>query len=341
MTWRPTTLTREQLEERRLEGARLLIEGQLTQAQIALHLGVSAPTVVRWKQRLEAADHAIEALKQWKARGNAPSLRSEQWQHILQIIRNGALEGGFHTERWTLARIRQMIGERFGVWISRVYISRKLHELGFSPQQPVTRASNRDDELVEAWLRQDWPRIKKASDDGADIVFIDETGFSYRELTATTWAPVGKPAVLRRVDKRRATSTVMVLTMSGRIYRQHVEHSVTAADVVGMLCYLRRVIARPMIIVWDRLAAHRSAMVKRYLLKHPDISIELLPGYAPELNPEEYYHGYVKQRMRNVVVETTQQMREHVDRELRRLRKRPQIIQGFFRRAGLDIALSG
>lgn len=162
MTWRPTTLTREQLEERRLEGARLLIEGKLSQAQIARHLGVSPVSVARWKQRLEAADHAIEALQRRTAPGNTASLNPTQWQQILRIIQQGALKAGFQTERWTLARIRQMIGERFGVLLSRAYIGRKLRELGFSPQQPVTRASNRDDELVEAWLRQDWPRIKKS-----------------------------------------------------------------------------------------------------------------------------------------------------------------------------------
>jgi transposase len=162
MTWRPTTLTREQLEERRLEGARLLIEGKLSQAEIARHLGVTPSAVARWKQRLEAADDRIEALARRAAPGNAPSLSLEQWQQILRIIQQGAVNAGFQSERWTLARIRQMIGDRFGVQLSRVWIGRTLRELGFSPQQPVTRASNRDDELVEAWLRQDWPRIKKS-----------------------------------------------------------------------------------------------------------------------------------------------------------------------------------
>jgi len=134
---------------------------------------------------------------------------------------------------------------------------------------------------------------------------------------------------------------MLALTLSGRIYRRHIAGSTTAADVVEALRYLRRVLRRPMIIIWDRLSAHRAGIVKNYLGSYPEVSIEWLPAYAPELNPEEYCHGYVKQRMRNVVVETEQQMREHVDRELRRLRKRPHIIQGFFRRAGLDITLSG
>ena len=86
MTWRPRTLTVQQLEERRLEGARPLIDGKLSQAQIARHLGVTPSAVARWKQRLDAADHRIEVLARRTAPGNPPSLTAEQWQQILAII---------------------------------------------------------------------------------------------------------------------------------------------------------------------------------------------------------------------------------------------------------------
>lgn len=50
MTWRPSQLTREQLEERRMEGGRLLSEGNLSQREIALELGVHEASVSRWKE---------------------------------------------------------------------------------------------------------------------------------------------------------------------------------------------------------------------------------------------------------------------------------------------------
>jgi transposase len=96
-----------------------------------------------------------------------------------------------------------------------------------------------------------------------------------------------------------------------------------------------------MIILWDRLQAHRARRVREYLERHPEIIVEYFPPYAPELNPEEYCHGYIKQRMRNDVANTLDQLWEHVTRELRRLRHQPAIIASFFRRAGLRVAPSG
>ena len=68
---------------------------------------------------------------------------------------------GFDTERWTLRRIAEVIRECFGVSYNPNYLAEPLHKLDFSPQQPPTQASERDEELVRAWLKHDWPRIKR------------------------------------------------------------------------------------------------------------------------------------------------------------------------------------
>ena len=66
--------------------------------------------------------------------------------------------------------------------------------------------------------------LKKARRKGADIVFVDETGFSFRAKAATTWAPMGQTPILRRISKRRELSTVIGLTLSGKLYKRHFEH---------------------------------------------------------------------------------------------------------------------
>jgi transposase len=162
MNWQPRELTAEQREERRLTGARLLKEGELSEAAIARYLGVHRSSVSRWKHQLEEHHNRLAALKRRRSPGRTPQLTPKQWRQILRWIGNGALKAGFATDRWTLVRIGQLINKRFGVSYSKVYIARKLHQLGYSPQQPVTRALERDDALVEAWLKQDWTRIKKS-----------------------------------------------------------------------------------------------------------------------------------------------------------------------------------
>jgi transposase len=91
------------------------------------------------------------------------------------------------------------------------------------------------------------------------------------------------------------------------------------------------------IIIWDRLQAHRSKVVRAFLDEHPEIDIEWLPPYAPELNPEESCHGNVKDRMKGGTPETESEVREQADRGFARLRRRPDLLLGFFHHAGLRI----
>ena len=168
-------------------------------------------------------------------------------------------------------------------------------------------------------------------------MFVDETGFSFRAKTATTWAPIGHTPILRRMSKRRELSTVIGLTLTGKIYKRHFEHAIGAVDVLVALRHFQRHLAGPMIIIWDRLNAHRAVLVKEYIAAHPEIEVEWLPPYAPDLNPEEGCHGNVKQHLRNAAPTTTREMRAQVDRGFARIRQRPDLILGFFRHAGLAV----
>jgi transposase len=181
------------------------------------------------------------------------------------------------------------------------------------------------------------PHQKKARRRGAEIVFVDETGFSFRAKTDTTWAPRGQTPVLRRMSKRRQLSTVIGLTLSGKIYKRHFEHAIGAVEILKTLRHFQRHISRPMIIIWDRLNAHRAAIVKEYMAARPEMAVEWLPPYAPDLNPEEGCHGNVKQHLRNAAPPNSRDIRAQVDRGFARLRRRPDLILGFFRHAGLDI----
>ena len=148
---------------------------------------------------------------------------------------------------------------------------------------------------------------KKARRRGAEIVFVDETGFSFRSRVGLTWAPIGQTPVLRRVSKRRELSTMVGLTLSGRILKRNFKHAIKGPDAVVFLGHLRRHLQRPLLVVWDRLAAHRSKEVKKYRASHPEISIEWLPPYAPDLNPEEGCHGNVKEHLLNSAPENEEE----------------------------------
>jgi transposase len=178
---------------------------------------------------------------------------------------------------------------------------------------------------------------KKARRRGAEIIFVDETGFSFRAKTGTTWAPRGQTPILRRVSQRREWSTVIGLTLSGKIYKRHFEHAIGAIDILIALKHFQRPMAKPMIIVWDRFNAHRATIVRDYMAAHPELEVEWLPPYAPDVNPEEGCHGHIKQPLRNAAPATTHDIRVQVDRGCARLRPRPDLLLGFFRHAGLPV----
>ena len=154
-------MTREQMEERRLAGGRLLKAGKLSQAEIARQLGVSRATVSDWAKTVEAK--GIRGLRKRKATGSQSKLNPLQKQKLKYMLDRGALANGFPTDRWTLERVRQLIQQKFEITYHPNYLNRLLRNLGFSPQKPLPQAIEQEKELVQAWLQQDWPRIKKVA----------------------------------------------------------------------------------------------------------------------------------------------------------------------------------
>lgn len=161
MPFQPTALTRTQLEERRRLGAHLLCRKQLSQAEIARHLGVSRSAVSQWASQLAVG--GIRKLRLRQSSGRPPKLSKAQKQVLLRLLKSGARAAGYPTERWTLQRIQKLIEREFQVTYHPSYVSRLLKHLGWSPQVPLPRAKERDEGLIQAWLARDWPRIKKSA----------------------------------------------------------------------------------------------------------------------------------------------------------------------------------
>jgi len=149
------------MAERRAEGIRLLEAGEMTQAEIARHLGVTEAAVSKWKKQL--LEEGPQALQSRRTTGRPPKLDDVAQAELVQKLEEGAIAAGFSTEQWTQARVKKLIKREFGVVYHQNYISRLLDDLGWSVQKMDPRAIERDEELIRAWLSRDWPRIKKSA----------------------------------------------------------------------------------------------------------------------------------------------------------------------------------
>lgn len=131
-------------------------------------------------------------------------------------------------------------------------------------------------------------------------MFYDEFGWSFLERLRRTWAPRGKRPILRRVTRdRRVLTTAAGLTLSGRIFKRHFVGSMKSQHVIETLEHIRRYLPEGFMLICDHAPIHTSEETLRYLFEHPEIIVEPLPKYAPELNPEEYCHGHVKNGLAN------------------------------------------
>jgi len=161
MAWQPTKLTPAQKAERRAEGGHLLRAGKLSQHEIAVHLGVSDAAVNQWKTKL--AHGGIRTLAPHPPSGRPSKLSRFQQQRLRRLLQRGAVAAGYPTERWTQARIQHLIEREFQVHYHRDSIGPLLHHFGWSVQKPIPVARERNDEVMQAWLSHDWPRIKKSA----------------------------------------------------------------------------------------------------------------------------------------------------------------------------------
>lgn len=113
--------------------------------------------------------------------------------------------------------------------------------------------------------------------------------------------------------------------------------SIRSAQVVEFLEHLRRHIPGRLLVVWDGLRTHRSRLVRQYVADSFGlIHLEYLPAYAPELNPVEYIWGYWKHHeLPNVCPRTFGELSFWARRTLRRMRRRPALVEAFWKQSGL------
>lgn len=121
----------------------------------------------------------------------------------------------------------------------------------------------------------------------------------------------------------------------------HADTSIRQAQVIAFLADLFRHLRGPVILVWDRLNAHRGRLVRQWLAKRPRVRVEFLPPYAPELNPNEYGWSNLKggPTLANACPQDVRQLQSLVIKATRASQKRPALLRSFVHATRLPIRL--
>jgi transposase len=156
-------------------------------------------------------------------------------------------------------------------------------------------------------------------------------------LVRRSWAPRGQtPTLAQQTRSHRKVSVITAVTLApqrsrvGLYFALHPDANLDAERIVQFLRRLRRHLQRPIVIVWDRLRAHRGRVVQRFLQRSRQIHVELLPPYAPELNPSELVWSYLKRNpLANYAPTDTNELHATARHHLRRLRRRYGLLRSF------------
>lgn len=310
-----------------------------TQRAIALALGASEGAVSHWL--VTARTQGPGALRSHPSPGRPGRLTEEQKRLIPDFLWHGAEAYGFRGDLWTCPRIAQVLRRELRVRYSRSQVSRLLKELHWTPQVPLTRAIQRDEEAIRLWSLETWPELKaRARRERRTLVLVDESGFYLLPGAVRTYGPAGLTPILKEWETRDHLSVMGGLTLEGKLYSLVRQESLTGLHTIAFLSHLLRMAGPRLLVVWDGSPIHRSAEVKVFLSQGAarKIHLERLPIYAPDLNPVEWLWQHLKNvEMANLACRDLEQLHMEFHLALGRVHRKPHLIPGFFAGAGLPI----
>lgn len=310
------------------------VRAGMTQTAAAATFGVSVRAVNKWMALAKSGGLRALAPKRRGRRAGDARLTLAQAARIREQILDkmpDQLKLGFYL--WTRAAVVALIARRYDVTVSLTTVGRYLQAWGMSPQKPVRRAYERNDAAIARWLTREYPAIARAATrEGATIYWGDEMGLRSDHVTGTSYALVGQTPVIRATGQRFGCSMISAITNRGHVAFRVFHGTFRAPLFIDFLRRLRRQSDGKVYLIVDGHPVHRARAVKAFVAAHPgDFRLIQLPGYCPELNPDELLNQDVKT---NALGKSRPRDRpalmSAVRRYLHRRQKQPHVIRNLF-----------
>lgn len=309
------------------------LRGGMRKSHAATTFGVSRSSIDTWLAKVEQSD--LRALKS-KPRGRKKGSRlaGHQAATAVRLITDRCPDQlKLPFVLWTREAVCSLLERRFGLQVSVWTAGRYLAAWGLTPQKPLRRAYEQDPAAVKRWLKEEYPAIGAAAKhEQAEIHWGDQMGLRSDHQTGTSYGRRGKTPVIPATGQRFGCNMMSTLTNRGTLTFMVFKRRFTAAVCIQFLRRLIRQRKRKVFLILDRHPVHRSATVQRWIEQHADrLRLFFLPGYSPELNPDEYLNHDVKANAVGRTRPATQtQMIDLVRGYLRIKQARPPLIAAFF-----------
>ena len=272
------------------------VRGGLSQTEAARVFQVARPTVNRWVRVAETA--SLRALRA-KPRGRPPGTQvaaTDAARVVRTIVGRCPDQLRLPFSLWTREAVRLLLRRDFEVEVSVWTVGRYLFQWGLTPQKPMTRAYEQNPVAVRRWLDEEYPAIRaEAFVVGAEIHWGDEMGFRSDYHAGRTYGRRGQTPVVPATGQRFRANVISSLTNRGRLAFMVFREGFTTAVFLRFLRRLMRLVRRPVFLVVDSHPVHRARRVTQWVAaRAAAIRLVFLPGYSPDLNPDEFLNHDVK-----------------------------------------------
>lgn len=334
-------LSPQSQQELRHRVVRAILKEQMSQTKACRIFGVGRTSIYNWlKTHQKGGDIALKAQK--RGPKHQSRLAGHQAATIVRLITDRCPDQlKLPFALWTRDAVCELIEKRCDLSVSVWTVGRYLKHWGFTPQKPLRRAYEQDPEAVRSWLEHDYPVIhQQARKERAHVHWGDEMGMRSDHQAGRSYGLKGQTPVIPGTGQRFGCNMISTITNRGRltfmVFKERFDGSV-------MIDFLRRLIKQnrqKVFLIVDGHPVHRSRQVKSWVHRHrKNLRLFYLPGYSPQLNPDELLNQDVKtnavgRQRPNDQPEMLQQVRSY----LRSTQHRPQIVRNYFKHQDVHYA---
>jgi transposase len=326
------TLSHETSETIRRMAVKRVHDGE-TPSSVMKSYGLCRTTIYRWLRAEKRGGEA--ALQSHRATGRPPLLSESQKRKVCRwIVGKDPRQHGFDFGLWTRRIVVELVEKKFEKQISVTAVGRLLYELDITPQKPLRRAYERDPVAVAKWTEEDYPKLKaRAKRCGADIFFLDETGVRSDSALQRTWGARGKTPTVETSGQRQRVNAISAVNASGAFWYDVYTGNFNATLFIEKLKAFMRHRRRGVFLVLDGHPAHRAKIVAEYVQSlKGQLELHFLPGYAPDLNPDEFVWNHLRQNgVTKKPLMQNEQLKARVEEDLECIKRSPRLVRSFFR----------